>query len=79
ALSNTPPSADSGGCLICGNNDEHHFMLLCDGCDGEFHTRCLKPRLDRIPEGDWFCDACVVTRENKEDRRLGSGSSGAAR
>ena len=38
-------------------------MLLCGdgvtGCDHGFHMRCLKPPLSAMPEGDWFCKACV--------------------
>eukprot|EP00951_Prasinocladus_malaysianus_P022989 scaffold194176_cov34-Prasinocladus_malaysianus.AAC.1 len=42
-------------------------MLLCDGCDKGFHTFCLKPALQCIPEGDWFCGGCAKGRgANKE-------------
>ena len=38
-------------------------MIICDGCDGEYHLTCLQPALARVPEGYWECDDCV-------DRRL---------
>jgi hypothetical protein len=34
-------------------------MLICDGCDKLYHLFCLKPPLDYVPEGDWFCGECV--------------------
>ena len=41
------------GCLICGTNDNEGQTLLCEHCDGEYHTYCLQ--LDGIPEGEWYC------------------------
>ena len=35
-------------------------MLLCDGCDAPWHTYCLSPPLEGVPDGDWFCPACTV-------------------
>ena len=37
-------------------------MLLCDRCDGKYHTGCLSPPLDEIPQGAWFCSDCVSQR-----------------
>lgn len=33
-------------------------MMLCDGCEGAFHTGCLQPPLPRVPDGRWFCPPC---------------------
>ena len=33
-------------------------ILLCDSCDGGYHTACLRPPLMLIPDGDWFCPTC---------------------
>ena len=35
-------------------------MLLCDGCDKGYHIYCVQPPIETIPEGDWFCPACVA-------------------
>jgi hypothetical protein len=35
-------------------------MLICDGCDKGFHTYCLEPPLENIPDGEWFCPACQM-------------------
>jgi hypothetical protein len=43
------------GCRICGFDDDHANLLLCEGCDTELHTYCLNPPLEKVPTGDWFC------------------------
>ena len=43
-------------CLICGDGGE---LLICDGCEGEYHMECMDPPLQSIPEGHWECDECV--------------------
>jgi hypothetical protein len=45
----------STGCLVCGVDDDHANLLLCEECNGEFHTYCLTPKLDAVPDYDWFC------------------------
>ncbi|CAB9505396.1 PHD and RING finger domain-containing protein 1 [Seminavis robusta] len=46
------------GCLICGKDDDHNNLMLCEGCNDEYHTYCLDPPLSAVPEDDWFCDNC---------------------
>jgi len=46
-------------CKICFTSLDDTTMLVCDGCDGLFHCRCLNPPLRSIPTGDWFCDKCA--------------------
>jgi hypothetical protein len=56
------PSAekhDHDECAICGDGGN---LLICDGCDGEFHMDCLKPPLESVPEGRWECDECVDSK-----------------
>lgn len=43
-------------CCVCGDGGS---LLICDGCDKEYHAACLRPRLAKIPDGDWECDECV--------------------
>jgi hypothetical protein len=43
-------------CAICGDGGS---LLICDGCEGEYHTGCLRPPLQIVPEGNWDCDECV--------------------
>ena len=43
------------GCLSCGIDNDHANLLLCEGCNDEYHTYCLDPPLNAVPSGDWFC------------------------
>lgn len=43
-------------CAICG---EGGSLLICDGCEGEYHMKCTRPPLQTVPEGHWECDECV--------------------
>ena len=45
-------------CKVCNDGKHDSQMVLCDGCPDAYHTFCLKPALDAIPEGDWFCPVC---------------------
>ena len=45
-------------CRICRRKGGDEYMLLCDGCDHGYHTYCLRPPLQYVPEGDWFCYDC---------------------
>lgn len=40
-------------CQFCLSGDSEDKLLLCDGCDKGYHTYCFKPKMDKIPEGDW--------------------------
>ncbi|XP_060551894.1 uncharacterized protein LOC132713351 isoform X3 [Ruditapes philippinarum] len=46
-------------CQICRKDDNEAELLLCDGCDRGYHTYCFKPKLETIPDGDWYCFECV--------------------
>lgn len=43
------------GCRICRRDEDHANLLLCEACNDEYHTYCLKPALQSVPEDDWFC------------------------
>nr|XP_037274158.1 LOW QUALITY PROTEIN: bromodomain adjacent to zinc finger domain protein 1A-like [Rhipicephalus microplus] len=45
-------------CRICRRRRDPERMLLCDGCDRGHHLYCLKPPLEEIPIGDWYCVSC---------------------
>ncbi|KAL3921119.1 MAG: hypothetical protein SGILL_002915, partial [Bacillariaceae sp.] len=73
---NRPPlpayQPDGGGCKVCGRDDDHSNLLLCEGCEVESHTYCLDPPLDAVPEDDWFCAKCSkrISKDRKELTKL---------
>ncbi|XWS32781.1 hypothetical protein CRYUN_Cryun22dG0019000 [Craigia yunnanensis] len=69
ALTTKIPKApwDEGVCKVCGIDKDDDSVLLCDTCDAEYHTYCLNPPLARIPEGNWYCPACVVSKRMVQD------------
>lgn len=46
-------------CCVCGDGGS---LLICDGCEKEYHAACLRPRLAKVPEGEWECDECVARK-----------------
>jgi len=45
-------------CTGCNHPDREEQMLLCDACRAGWHTDCLTPPLQGIPEGEWYCPTC---------------------
>ena len=46
-------------CQQCGFPDDGRKLLMCDRCDRGWHMYCLEPKLESVPEGNWYCDACA--------------------
>uniref|UniRef100_A0A671W6Z0 [histone H3]-trimethyl-L-lysine(4) demethylase n=1 Tax=Sparus aurata TaxID=8175 RepID=A0A671W6Z0_SPAAU len=57
---NNPQCVDSFVCRMCGRGDDDEKLLLCDGCDDNYHTYCLLPPLTDPPKGNWRCPKCVA-------------------
>lgn len=62
-------SEDDDGivCAICQSTDGDPSdpIVLCDGCDIMVHASCYgNPLVKGIPEGDWFCAQCLVSRSS---------------
>ena len=60
---------EESGCEECGAACFPDSILVCDACEREYHLGCLKPPLQAVPEGDWFCPQCAggVPAKEKED------------
>lgn len=56
---------DSFVCRMCGRGDDDEKLLLCDGCDDNYHTYCLLPPLTDPPKGNWRCPKCVAEVSQK--------------
>ncbi|XP_076324451.1 bromodomain adjacent to zinc finger domain protein 2B-like isoform X5 [Tachypleus tridentatus] len=46
-------------CQFCHSGANEEMLLLCDGCDKGYHTYCFKPKMETIPDGDWYCYECL--------------------
>ena len=57
-----PKVAWDDGCSVCGGDIAAGPVLLCDACDGEYHCACLSPPLASVPDDDWYCPACELSR-----------------
>ncbi|KAJ9562560.1 hypothetical protein OSB04_007720 [Centaurea solstitialis] len=62
---------ERGICKVCGLNRDDKIVLLCDMCNAEYHTYCLRPPLPEIPKGNWYCPAC-----GPRERLVNSASQG---
>lgn len=52
------PQNVSPYCRVCRKKKDAERMLICDSCNGGHHTYCVKPPLDDVPIGKWFCPKC---------------------
>ena len=61
-------------CRICRRKNDPDKMLLCDGCDRGHHLYCLKPKLKKIPDDDWYCTECKpkmrIRSPKKKNRKV---------
>ena len=60
---NTPNNCSSPeltAVQVCFTSENEDVLLLCDTCDAACHTYCADPVLDRVPTGEWFCQAIVA-------------------
>ncbi len=60
------------GCTICGRDGQEDRCILCDRCDKPYHFDCLRPRLTKLPEGEWFCYVCSVLLQWQSEAGLES-------
>lgn len=71
---------DDVACTLCGSGADAERMLLCNKCDAAYHTFCLSPPLEAVPEGDWFCTSCSAkASEAPAAATSGRGRAAASR
>ncbi|XP_029974439.1 lysine-specific demethylase 5C isoform X1 [Salarias fasciatus] len=68
---NNPQCVDNFVCRMCGRGDDDEKLLLCDGCDDNYHTFCLLPPLTEPPKGNWRCPKCVAEECKKPSEAFG--------
>ena len=68
---------------MCSKTTDGARMLLCDGCDAGYHTRCLDPPLAAVPDDAWHCPNCAGNNVGEDSavvlqRKRARADSGAA-
>ncbi|CAH7488179.1 Kdm5d [Phodopus roborovskii] len=58
-------------CRICSRGDEDDRLLLCDGCDDNYHIFCLLPPLSEVPKGVWRCPKCILAECKRPPEAFG--------
>ncbi|KAK7265898.1 hypothetical protein RJT34_33523 [Clitoria ternatea] len=53
-------------CTVCHVGTDENLLLLCDLCDCASHTYCVGLGYT-VPEGDWYCPDCVISRETNHN------------
>merc|ERR1711871_765359 len=71
------------GCRKCYGKHDSANILVCDGCEEEWHIYCLSPPLSSVPKSsEWHCEKCVAYRERTprpRGRPPGPGSASRAK
>ncbi|XP_037374226.1 lysine-specific demethylase 5D-like isoform X2 [Talpa occidentalis] len=62
---------DSYVCRICYRGDEDDRLLLCNGCDDNYHIFCLLPPLPEVPRGVWRCPKCIMAECKRSPEAFG--------
>ncbi|XP_059656784.1 ASI1-immunoprecipitated protein 2-like isoform X2 [Cornus florida] len=71
-------------CDICGDAGREELLATCSRCsDGAEHIYCMRVRLDKVPEGNWMCEECMLYEgtekqtQNKYGKLVGSSKGPA--
>ncbi|KAK9120737.1 hypothetical protein Syun_018354 [Stephania yunnanensis] len=56
-------------CDICGDAGREESLAFCSRCsDGAEHTYCMRVMVDKVPEGDWLCEECMIKEEAEKQK-----------
>ncbi|KAK0355121.1 hypothetical protein LTR91_013685 [Friedmanniomyces endolithicus] len=51
-------------CMVCGDTDDTHELMYCDGCEKAVHVFCAGH--DETPDV-WYCETCLANMETDID------------
>jgi len=54
-------------CMRCGDSTNWRELVECSACFQFIHMQCCEPKLEKIPDGDFFCHYCSKS-DNESDR-----------
>lgn len=66
---------DDLSCSVCGRMDRGEVMLICGdeegaaGCGVGMHIDCCDPPLEAVPDDNWLCPKCDVSKVTKKPAR----------
>jgi NuA3 HAT complex component NTO1 len=69
--------SDDQKCIICDDSecDNSNAIVFCDGCDIAVHQECYG--VPFIPEGQWLCRQCSISRHSRASCMFCPNKSGA--
>ncbi|XP_011028191.1 PREDICTED: uncharacterized protein LOC105128293 isoform X2 [Populus euphratica] len=57
-------------CDICGDVGQEEKLATCSKCtDGAEHIYCMREKLEKVPEGNWMCEECMLGDENERQEK----------
>ncbi|KAK7346847.1 hypothetical protein VNO80_21370 [Phaseolus coccineus] len=64
-------------CDICGDVGQEEDLAICNKCtDGAEHIYCMRDKLKKVPEGDWWmCEDCKKSECKKSKSQVNLESS----
>ncbi|GAB4857824.1 hypothetical protein Ancab_015729 [Ancistrocladus abbreviatus] len=66
-------------CDICGDVGREALLAICSRCnDGAEHIYCMHIKMDKVPEGDWMCEECMMVEEEQWKLQAGVDISAEA-
>ncbi|KAL3634791.1 hypothetical protein CASFOL_021845 [Castilleja foliolosa] len=56
----THPLDEAHTCRSCRQKADGKNALICDSCEGMYHTSCIEPPVKEIPTRNWYCFDCTA-------------------
>jgi hypothetical protein len=50
-------------CEECKDFENDRAFVLCEHCEDGYHIYCLKPKLTKIPDCDFICSNCEISKQ----------------
>ncbi|CAM0949997.1 unnamed protein product [Alopecurus aequalis] len=58
-------------CDICGDVGDEEKLAVCNRCnDGAEHTYCMRVMMEKVPEGEWFCEECQAEVDFEKEESI---------